>query len=69
MKEKLLKRAKKTAKIGDFPANGDWPPHLHFQVMTDMMGMKGDFAGVCTLSEKQKYQQICLDPNLILGLE
>ena len=65
---KYIKKGEKIAKIGNFPTNGDWPPHLHFQVMTDMMGMKGDFAGVCTLSEKEKYQQICLDPNLILGL-
>ena len=66
---KVIKKGEKIAKIGNFPINGDWPPHLHFQVMTDMMGMKGDFAGVCTLFEKEKYQQICLDPNLILGLK
>ncbi|WP_435354489.1 peptidoglycan DD-metalloendopeptidase family protein [Emticicia sp. SJ17W-69] len=66
---KMIKKGEKLAKIGNFPINGDWPPHLHFQVMTDMMGMKGDFPGVCALSEKEKYQQVCLDPNLILGLE
>jgi peptidoglycan LD-endopeptidase LytH len=65
---KYIKKGEKIAKIGNFPINGDWPPHLHFQIMTNMMGMKGDFAGVCALSEKEKYQQICLDPNLILGL-
>ncbi len=66
---KVIKKGEKIAEIGNFPINGDWPPHLHFQVMTDMMGMKGDFAGVCALSEKEKYKQICLDPNLILGLK
>ncbi len=65
---KVIKKGEKIAKIGNFPVNGDWPPHLHFQVVTDMLGMKGDFAGVCALSEKEKYQTICLDPNLILGL-
>ncbi len=65
---KPIKVGEKFAKIGNFPVNGDWPPHLHFQVMTDMLGMKGDFAGVCAISEREKYQQICLDPNLILGL-
>ncbi len=64
---KSIKKGEKIAKIGGFPINGDWPPHLHFQVMTGMMGMKGDFAGVCALSEKEKYQQICIDPNLILN--
>jgi peptidoglycan LD-endopeptidase LytH len=66
---KVIKKGEKVAKIGSFPINGDWPPHLHFQVMTDMMGLKGDFAGVCALSEKAKYQEICLDPNLILKLK
>ena len=66
---KPIKAGEKFAKIGNFPINGDWPPHLHFQLMTDMLGMKGDFAGVCAISEQEKYQQICLDPNLILGLE
>jgi murein DD-endopeptidase MepM/ murein hydrolase activator NlpD len=66
---KSIKKGEKIAKIGNFPINGDWPPHLHFQVMTDMMGKKGDFAGVCAISEKENYQQICLDPNLILKLK
>lgn len=66
---KAIKKGEEIAKIGNFPINGDWPPHLHFQVMTDMLGKKGDFPGVCALSEKEKYQQICLDPNLILGLK
>lgn len=65
---KPIKAGEQFAKIGNFPINGDWPPHLHFQVMTDMLGMKGDFAGVCAISEQEKYQQICLDPNLILRM-
>ena len=65
---KPIKAGEKFAKIGNFPINGDWPPHLHFQVMTDMLGMKGDFVGVCAISEQEKYQQICLDPNLILKM-
>ncbi|AFK04353.1 Peptidase M23 [Emticicia oligotrophica DSM 17448] len=66
---KEIKSGEAFAKIGNYPINGDWPPHLHFQVMTDMLGMKGDFAGVCAMSEQEKYQQICLDPNFILGLK
>ncbi len=48
--------------VGNFPINGDWPPHLHFQVITDVMGEKGDFPGVCLASEKEKYRKICPDP-------
>jgi murein DD-endopeptidase MepM/ murein hydrolase activator NlpD len=54
------------AQIGSFPENGDWPPHLHFQVMTDMLGMAGDFPGVCTVAQRDYFAQICLNPNLIL---
>ncbi|MBW6498280.1 MAG: peptidoglycan DD-metalloendopeptidase family protein [Bacteroidales bacterium] len=48
--------------VGNFPVNGDWPPHLHFQVITDMMGKWGDFPGVCLASEKEKFREICPDP-------
>ncbi|MBN7814764.1 peptidoglycan DD-metalloendopeptidase family protein [Algoriphagus pacificus] len=52
--------------IGPFPENGDWPPHLHFQLMLDMLGNVGDFPGVCSQREIEKYKAICPDPNLIL---
>jgi murein DD-endopeptidase MepM/ murein hydrolase activator NlpD len=66
---KTIREGEKIAEIGNFPINGDWPPHLHFQVMTDMWGMKGDFAGVCSIADQAKYQQICLNPNLILDFQ
>lgn len=53
--------------IGPFPENGDWPPHLHFQLMFDMLGNEGDFPGVCSQREIEKYKAICPDPNLILN--
>lgn len=53
--------------VGPFPENGDWPPHLHFQLMLDMLGNVGDFPGVCSQREVEKYQKICPDPNLILN--
>lgn len=64
---KQIRKGEQIAEIGNYPMNGDWPPHLHFQVMTSMMGMKGDFPGVCAIDETEKFKQICLDPNLILG--
>lgn len=64
---KTIKAGEKMAEIGNFPTNGDWPPHLHFQVMTDMLGLKGDFPGVCSIADKEKFQQICLDPSLVLS--
>jgi murein DD-endopeptidase MepM/ murein hydrolase activator NlpD len=48
--------------------NGQWPPHLHFQVISDLQGMKGDYPGVCALSQKEFYLANCPDPDLILGM-
>ena len=31
------------ASVGKQKENGSWPPHLHFQIITDLLGFKGDF--------------------------
>ncbi|HEY2583178.1 MAG TPA: peptidoglycan DD-metalloendopeptidase family protein [Mucilaginibacter sp.] len=59
----------KNQKIGDFgdiEENGHWPPHLHFQLMFDMEGNRGDYPGACRYSEKEKYLKNIPDPQLIL---
>ncbi len=48
--------------------NGQWPPHLHFQIIMDMEGHKGDYPGVCRFSEKDKYLANCPDPALLVGI-
>lgn len=65
---KEIKAGKKLAEIGPYPENGDWPPHLHFQLMTDMLGLKGDFPGVCSLADRAKFLAICPNPNRLLGI-
>nr|WP_293834569.1 peptidoglycan DD-metalloendopeptidase family protein [uncultured Arsenicibacter sp.] len=57
------------AEIGPYPENGNWPPHLHFQLMTNMLGLKGDFPGVCSLRDRDRYLAICPDPNRFLGID
>ena len=57
------------ATIGNFPENGDWPPHLHFQAMTDLLGWTGDFPGVVATSQLPTYASVCLDPKLLLRYE
>ncbi|MBW4891760.1 peptidoglycan DD-metalloendopeptidase family protein [Mucilaginibacter sp. HMF5004] len=53
--------------FGDATENGQWPPHLHFQLMFDMEGMRGDYPGVCKYSEMEKYKLNIPDPDLILN--
>ncbi|MDO9551661.1 peptidoglycan DD-metalloendopeptidase family protein [Rhodonellum sp.] len=64
---KVIAAGSEFCRLGPYPENGDWPPHLHFQVMVDLLGMKGDFPGVCSHREIEKYRRICLDPNLLIG--
>ena len=56
------------AEFGIPTDNGHWPPHLHFQVIIDLENYKGDYPGVCSLSEKEKYLANCPDPDLILQM-
>lgn len=48
--------------------NGQWPPHLHFQIIVDMEGKEGDYPGVCKYSERERYLANCPDPDLILHM-
>ncbi|MFD1469938.1 peptidoglycan DD-metalloendopeptidase family protein [Hymenobacter caeli] len=54
------------ATVGPYPENGDWPPHLHFQLMLDLQGRQGDFPGVARVEERAHWAALCPDPNLIL---
>ncbi|MFC3561777.1 peptidoglycan DD-metalloendopeptidase family protein [Pedobacter jamesrossensis] len=55
------------ATLGVKGENGFWPPHLHFQLIQNMEGLKGDYPGVCKFSERAKYLANCPNPNLILN--
>jgi murein DD-endopeptidase MepM/ murein hydrolase activator NlpD len=48
--------------------NGNWPAHLHFQIILDMQGWEGDYPGVCKFSERDQWLDNSPDPDLILGL-
>ena len=48
--------------------NGNWPPHLHLQLIADMQGWKGDYPGVCRYSERDRWLVNCPDPDVILRL-
>ena len=58
----------KIAEFGTPDINGGWAPHLHFQIMLDLQERRGDFPGVCKLSEKDAWAEICPDPRKLLGL-
>ena len=63
-----LNRGQEIAHFGVPAENGNWPPHLHFQVILDMELREGDYPGVCRNSERIKYLSNCPDPDLILQM-
>lgn len=54
--------------LGTPEENVDWPPHLHFQLIRDLQGCRGDYPGVCALADLPFYQANCPDPAAFLGL-
>ena len=54
--------------VGDPSVNGQWPPHLHFQLVTDLLDQAGNFPGVCAARDRALWLSLCPDPNLILRI-
>ncbi|HZS05204.1 MAG TPA: aminotransferase class III-fold pyridoxal phosphate-dependent enzyme [Blastocatellia bacterium] len=61
-------RGERIATIGTPPANGDWTPHLHFQIITDLLDLGCDFPGVGRAGQRELWRSLSPDPNLILGI-
>ena len=64
-----VKAAEVIGYLGTAEVNGDYPPHLHFQIINDLQGNFGDYPGVCSANELDFYKENCPDPNLILKLK
>ena len=56
------------ATLGDAIVNGDYAPHLHFQIIKDIAENKGDYPGVCSKNKRNYYLDNCPDPNLLLKI-
>lgn len=63
-----LDQGGKIGQLGTAKVNGDYPPHLHFQIILDMEEYWGDYPGVSSLNSLEFYKKNCPDPNLLLGL-
>ena len=56
------------ARIGAARENGGWVPHLHFQIILDLLERGTDFPGVALASEREVWTSFSPDPNLILRI-
>lgn len=63
-----IKAGQQIATMGQASENGNWPPHLHFQIMLDMLGNAGDFPGVAFPGEKQIWFSLCPNPEILTSL-
>jgi murein DD-endopeptidase MepM/ murein hydrolase activator NlpD len=64
----FVEKGEQIATLGLPPINGDYAPHLHFQIIIDMENKKGDYPGVCSSKTLAFYLQNCPDPNLLLKI-
>ncbi len=67
-KGQTVKKGEKIAELGKPPVNGDYAPHLHFQVIKDLENKKGDYPGVCSQKDLEHYRNNCPDPNVLLKI-
>lgn len=65
----FVKKGEVIATLGAPPINGDYAPHLHFQIIKDMQGKKGDYPGVSSKKDLKFYIENCPDPNLLLKIK
>jgi murein DD-endopeptidase MepM/ murein hydrolase activator NlpD len=56
------------ATLGEAAVNGDYAPHLHFQIIKNIQEMHGDYPGVCNKKDLDFYLENCPDPNLLLKI-
>jgi 4-aminobutyrate aminotransferase-like enzyme/Ser/Thr protein kinase RdoA (MazF antagonist) len=63
-----IARGERFAWIGASEVNGGWTPHLHFQIVADLLGLGAAFPGVASPSQRELWKALCPDPNFVLGM-
>ena len=56
------------ARIGTADENGGWLPHLHFQIILDLLDLGANFPGVAFASQRAVWTCLSPDPNLLIGI-
>src|SRR6266581_4067875 len=61
-------RGEEFAWVGTMDENGGWVPHVHFQIILDLLELGVDFPGVAYASQRPVWTSLLLDPNLLLKI-
>ncbi|MNF26258.1 hypothetical protein D3C84_68880 [compost metagenome] len=64
----FFSKGQQLASLGDATVNGDYAPHLHFQIIKNIGDHCGDYPGVCSKSDLDFYLENCPDPNVLLKI-
>ncbi|MFV8369704.1 peptidoglycan DD-metalloendopeptidase family protein [Flavobacterium sp. LB2R40] len=65
----VFEKGQQLATLGDATVNGDYAPHLHFQIIKEISNTFGDYPGVCSENDLKYYLENCPDPNLLLKIK
>ncbi|WET02699.1 peptidoglycan DD-metalloendopeptidase family protein [Flavobacterium sp. YJ01] len=63
-----FKKGDQIATLGESSVNGDYAPHVHFQIIHNIENYWGDYPGVCNAKDLNFYIENCPDPNLLLKI-
>ena len=63
-----IARGDRFATLGAEHENVGWTPHLHLQIITDLLDLGTDFPGVGAASQRGVWRSLSPDPNLIAGI-
>jgi 4-aminobutyrate aminotransferase-like enzyme len=63
-----IARGQQFVRVGSSQENGGWTPHVHFQIILDLLELSGDFPGVAYASQRAVWTSLSPDPNLLLGI-
>ena len=61
-------RGEEFAQLGTTDENGGWMPHVHFQIILDLLDLGADFPGVAYASQRAVWTSLSPDPNLLLAI-
>ena len=54
--------------MGNIEENGQWPPHVHFEIITDMLNETETYVGVGSHQYRNVWLGLCPNPNSILKI-
>jgi len=65
----VIKKGEQIAVLANYPENGNWAPHLHFEITLSLLDYKTDFPGVAYFNQVDVWKSLCPDPNLLFKVD